>query len=76
LGGIQEETCTLNVPFTTLRNNTGRPGMLEVESNVLAGTDCDKIVKCARTMLEKKRRWKNPFGGGKAGERIVKIVKT
>jgi UDP-N-acetylglucosamine 2-epimerase len=27
-------------------------------------------------MLEKKRRWKNPFGDGKAGERIVQILKT
>jgi UDP-N-acetylglucosamine 2-epimerase (non-hydrolysing) len=75
-GGVQEETCTLNVPCVTLRDNTERPETLEVGSNVLAGTDPDKIVKCAHVMLEKKPRWKNPFGDGKAGERIVKILKT
>jgi UDP-N-acetylglucosamine 2-epimerase (non-hydrolysing) len=75
-GGVQEETCVLNVPCVTLRENTERPETLEVGSNILAGTDPDKIVKCAHVMLEKKQRWKNPFGDGKAGERIVKILKT
>jgi UDP-N-acetylglucosamine 2-epimerase (non-hydrolysing) len=75
-GGVQEETCVLNVPCVTLRDNTERPETLEVGSNVLAGTDPDEIVKCVHVMLEKKPRWKNPFGDGKAGERIVKILKT
>jgi UDP-N-acetylglucosamine 2-epimerase (non-hydrolysing) len=75
-GGVQEETCTLNVPCVTLRDNTERPETLEVGSNILAGTDPDKIIKCVRMMLEKKQRWKNPFGDGKAGERIVKILKA
>jgi UDP-N-acetylglucosamine 2-epimerase (non-hydrolysing) len=75
-GGVQEEACTLNVPCVTLRNNTERPETLEVGSNILAGTDPDKILKCVHIMLEKKRRWKNPFGDGKASERIVKILKT
>jgi len=75
-GGVQEEACTLNVPCVTLRDNTERPETLEVGSNILAGTNPDKIVKCTRVMLEKKQRWKNPFGDGKAGERIVKILET
>jgi UDP-N-acetylglucosamine 2-epimerase (non-hydrolysing) len=75
-GGVQEETCTLNVPCVTLRDNTERPETLEVGSNILAGTNPDKIVKCVHLMLEKKRRWRNPFGDGKAGERIVRILKT
>ena len=75
-GGVQEETCVLKVRCVTLRDNTERPETLEVGSNILAGTDPDKIVKCARTMLERKPRWKNPFGDGKAGERIVKILKA
>jgi UDP-N-acetylglucosamine 2-epimerase (non-hydrolysing) len=75
-GGVQEETCVLNVPCVTLRDNTERPETLEVGSNILAGTDPDKIVKCAHIMLEKKQSWKNPFGDGKAGMRIVKILKT
>jgi UDP-N-acetylglucosamine 2-epimerase (non-hydrolysing) len=37
-GGVQEETCTLNVPCVTLRDNTERPETLGVGSNILAGT--------------------------------------
>lgn len=35
-GGIQEETCILDVPCITLRDNTERPETLEVDSNILA----------------------------------------
>lgn len=71
-GGVQEETCILNVPCVTLRDNTERPETVEVESNMLAGIESNKIVECARRMLLKNNDWKNPFGDGKAAERIVK----
>jgi UDP-N-acetylglucosamine 2-epimerase (non-hydrolysing) len=73
-GGVQEETCILKVPCVTLRNNTERPETLEVGSNILAGTTPEKILECAKEMLNKNNRWYNPFGDGKAGERIVEIV--
>jgi UDP-N-acetylglucosamine 2-epimerase (non-hydrolysing) len=74
-GGVQEETCILGVPCVTLRYNTERPETTEVGSNVLAGTDPNTIVKKANFMLNKKKHWKNPFGDGKAGARIVQIVR-
>ncbi len=74
-GGIQEETCILKVPCVTLRDNTERPGTLEVGSNILAGTNPKNIINCAKLMINKKPDWKNPFGDGKAGERILKILK-
>ncbi len=74
-GGVQEEACILGVPCVTLRYNTERPETLEVGSNVLAGTEPDEIVKKAREMLNKQKNWPNPFGDGKAGERVVKIVR-
>ncbi len=73
-GGVQEETCILGVPCVTLRYNTERPETLEVGSNVLAGTDPTEIVKKARYMLNKPNNWPNPFGDGKAAERIVNIL--
>ncbi|MEM3703002.1 MAG: UDP-N-acetylglucosamine 2-epimerase (non-hydrolyzing) [Candidatus Bathyarchaeia archaeon] len=73
-GGLQEETCILGVPCVTLRYNTERPETLEVGSNVLAGTDPNEIVKKAYFMLNKERGWSNPFGDGKAGERIIRIL--
>ena len=73
-GGVQEETCILKVPCVTLRDNTERPETLEVGSNVLAGTNPESILESVRIMLDRKRSWKNPFGDGRAGERIVRII--
>ena len=74
-GGVQEETCILGVPCVTLRYNTERPETLEVGSNVLAGTDPEEIVRKVDFMLKRDRGWPNPFGDGKAGERIVEILR-
>lgn len=73
-GGVQEETCILKVPCVTLRDNTERPETLEVGSNILAGTNLEKILEYTRLMLERDNRWENPFGDGTAGKRIVKLL--
>jgi UDP-N-acetylglucosamine 2-epimerase (non-hydrolysing) len=73
-GGIQEEACILSVPCVTLRDNTERPETLEVESNILAGGKTERIVECVNIMLKRKKKWSNPFGDGKAAERIAKII--
>ena len=73
-GGLQEEACILGVPCVTMRDNTERPETLEVGSNILAGASSERIVECVRIMLHKKNKWVNPFGDGKAAERIVKII--
>ncbi|MCZ7402995.1 MAG: UDP-N-acetylglucosamine 2-epimerase (non-hydrolyzing) [Candidatus Methanoperedens sp.] len=74
-GGVQEEACILGVPCVTLRDNTERPETVEVGSNILAGIDPDIIVESARRMLARDKSWKNPFGEGKAAEKIGRIVK-
>jgi len=73
-GGLQEEACILGVPCVTLRENTERPETLDVGSNVLAGTDAQTIVGKSRIMLDKKPGWKNPYGDGHAGQRMVDIL--
>ena len=73
-GGVQEETCILGVPCVTLRNNTERPESLEVGSNILAGTEPNEILRCVKIMVHNGNSWKNPFGDGNAGKRIVKIL--
>ncbi len=74
-GGVQEEACILKVPCVTLRENTERPETLEVGSNVLAGAEPERILECVRAMLNVENSWQNPFGDGRAGERIVEILK-
>jgi UDP-N-acetylglucosamine 2-epimerase (non-hydrolysing) len=73
-GGVQEETCILGVPCVTLRDNTERPETLEVGSNVIVGTKPERILKGVKTMLNRENNWKNPFGDGKAGKRIIEIL--
>lgn len=70
-GGVQEESCILRVPCVTLRDNTERPETLTVGANLLAGADPARILSAAVQMAKKPRRWKNPFGDGHAGRRIV-----
>jgi len=73
-GGIQEEACVLKVPCVTLRDNTERPESVEVGANVVAGVTPDGILDAASVMLNRKCNWRNPFGDGKAAERIIKRV--
>lgn len=73
-GGVQEEACIIGTPCVTMRDNTERPETIEVGANILAGTSPDKILECARTMMGKKKKWQNPFGDGKAAEKIVNII--
>jgi UDP-N-acetylglucosamine 2-epimerase (non-hydrolysing) len=73
-GGVQEETCTLGVPCVTLRDNTERPETIEVGSNILAGTQPEKILQCTWNMLDRTNGWKNPFGDGKAAEKIMRVM--
>ncbi len=73
-GGVQEESCILKVPCVTLRDSTERPETLDIGSNILAGTNPDNILKCTEMMLSKPRTWGNPFGDGKASERIIEHI--
>jgi len=75
-GGVQEESCILGVPCVTLRNTTERPETIDVGANMLAGTDAQRIVDAASRMSFCKKEWQNPYGNGKAGERIVEVCKN
>ncbi|KXA91409.1 UDP-N-acetylglucosamine 2-epimerase [candidate division MSBL1 archaeon SCGC-AAA259A05] len=73
-GGIQEESCIMQVPCVTLRENTERPETVEVGSNIVAGLEPSEVLKATEEMLSRERNWKNPFGEGTAAENIVKIT--
>jgi len=75
-GGVQEETCILGVPCVTLRDNTERPETLDVGSNILAGTDPERILAAAKASVGKKKGWVNPFGEGKTAQKIINILRN
>ena len=66
-GGVQEESCILKVPCVTLRDNTERPETVDVGANLIAGCG-EKIIECARKMIESDCEWENPYGNGDAAE--------
>lgn len=70
-GGAQEEACILKIPCVTVRDETERPETIKANMNILAGTDSEKILECAKSILEGEKDWTNPFGDGNAGKRIV-----
>lgn len=75
-GGLQEETTALGVPCVTIRENTERPVTVDEGSNVLAGTDPERIVAEARRILagQGKRGRRPSLWDGHAAERIVDIL--
>ena len=75
-GGVQEESCIMQVPCVTLRENTERPETLEVNSNLLSGTTPEKILESAKTMIDKKSDWQNPFGSGNSAKQILNHIMT
>jgi UDP-N-acetylglucosamine 2-epimerase (non-hydrolysing) len=75
-GGVQEETCILGVPCVTLRDNTERPETLDVGSNILAGTDPERILAVTKASMSKTKGWVNPFGDGTTAKKIINILKN
>ncbi|MFV0387963.1 MAG: non-hydrolyzing UDP-N-acetylglucosamine 2-epimerase [Pyrinomonadaceae bacterium] len=72
-GGLQEETTALKIPCLTLRENTERPITIEMGTNVLVGTDSEKIRHEAFKALENHVSGKTkipPLWDGKTAERI------
>lgn len=74
-GGIQEEAPSLGVPVLVLRDVTERPEGIDSGWLELVGTDPDRIVTAANRRLAAGspvlRGAGNPFGDGRAAERIV-----
>ena len=75
-GGVQEESCILQIPCVTIRTTTERPETVDVGANKLAGIDKISIVESAKKMILVPRTWENPFGDGRASHRILDILKN
>ncbi|MGN1182213.1 MAG: non-hydrolyzing UDP-N-acetylglucosamine 2-epimerase, partial [Faecalibacillus sp.] len=79
-GGLQEEAPHLGKPVLVLRDVTERPEAVEAGTVKLVGTDVDIIVNEASKILNdeneyaKMSRAINPYGDGKASERIVNAI--
>jgi UDP-N-acetylglucosamine 2-epimerase (non-hydrolysing) len=76
-GGIQEEAASFAVPTVVMRNHTERQEGVDAGFATLVGTDLNAIVKAASyyldslTIREELAHKPNPYGDGKASQRIV-----
>lgn len=76
-GGIQEEAPGLGKPVLVMRDTTERPEALEAGTVKLVSTDFDMIVNEVSALLDDQALYDamskavNPYGDGKACERIV-----
>jgi len=79
-GGIQEEAPSLGKPVLVMREKTERPEAIEARTAKLVGTDKERIFAEAQRLLDNEDEYDemahaiNPFGDGKAAERIVQIL--
>jgi UDP-N-acetylglucosamine 2-epimerase (non-hydrolysing) len=77
-GGIQEEAPSLGKPVLVMRKKTERTEGIEAGTAKLVGTDSEKIYSEAIKLLKNIRLYQkmskavNPYGDGKAAERIIK----
>lgn len=79
-GGIQEEAMVMGVPVLVLRETTERPELIDVGGGMLVGTDARVIreklewLRVDEVSRRKMCNVKNPFGDGRAADRIVNIL--
>jgi UDP-N-acetylglucosamine 2-epimerase (non-hydrolysing) len=59
-GTVQEECCIFQVPNVTLRDVTERPETIECGSNILAGSDPDRIARQVAMVTQRAGNWRVP----------------
>ncbi len=81
-GGVQEEAPSLGKPVLVMRDTTERPEAVDAGTVILVGTDKEKIINECQELLTNDTKYKNmsalhnPYGDGKACQRIVEFIKS
>ena len=79
-GGVQEEAPSLGKPVLVMRDTTERPEAIEAGTVELVGTNTATIVAACLRLLQDKNGYHvrsqahNPYGDGKASERICTFI--
>jgi UDP-N-acetylglucosamine 2-epimerase (non-hydrolysing) len=81
-GGIQEEGPSLGKPILVMREKTERPEAVEAGTVRLVGTDPDRIVSEADSLLNRPDLYlrmsavHNPYGDGRSSPRILSVIRS
>ena len=79
-GGVQEEAPSLGKPVLVMRDTTERPEAVDAGTVLLVGSDRERILDRSNFLLDETSAYQamskahNPYGDGKAAERIVKAL--
>ncbi len=79
-GGLQEEAPSYGVPVLVLRDTTERPEGIQAGTLQLVGSDEEEVYEAASKLLDDPEHYArmsqaaNPYGDGKASERIVHAI--
>ncbi len=79
-GGVQEEAPGMGKPVLVMRETTERPEAVEAGTVKLVGADSSRIVDAVQALLDDDALYKrmsrahNPYGDGKASQRIVEFL--
>jgi UDP-N-acetylglucosamine 2-epimerase (non-hydrolysing) len=79
-GGVQEEAPSLGTPILVLRESTERPEGVAAGCATLVGTDEQAIISTANDVLLARREGtsrrppQNPYGDGRAADRVVEAI--
>lgn len=80
-GGIQEEAPSLGKPVLVMRDVTERPEAVDAGTVILVGANRERIVVNVSALMENEATYKrmsrahNPYGDGKACERIIDVLR-
>jgi UDP-N-acetylglucosamine 2-epimerase (non-hydrolysing) len=80
-GGVQEEAPSLGKPVLVMRDTTERPEAVDAGTVKLVGTNVQRIVSETNELLDNSQAYDNmakahnPYGDGKACERIINFMK-
>ncbi len=81
-GGVQEEAPSLGKPVLVMRDTTERPEAVEAGTVLLVGTNKEQIINEANKLLNDTKAYENmsklhnPYGDGKACNRIIEHIKN
>ncbi|MEH6764223.1 MAG: UDP-N-acetylglucosamine 2-epimerase (non-hydrolyzing) [Aequorivita antarctica] len=81
-GGIQEEAPSLGKPVLVTRTTTERPEAVDEGTVILVGTNSNRIIEETEKLLNNTAYYSdmsmlhNPYGDGKATERIVNFIEA
>lgn len=79
-GGLQEEAPSFGKPVLVLRTETERPEAVEAGTVLVVGNEKVDIVNAALELIDNEESYNkmsraiNPYGDGKASERITKVL--